>query len=93
MELLKTYRLSNLLDFILYLLEIEREERVYQQWLHTNMQQSFADFKKAQNFKTIRKKELSKPVTKEDEKQMLDFAMQFIKPNSPIGNEVMRDDG
>lgn len=88
MELLKTYRLVNLLDFILYLFEVEQEERVYNQWLHTNMQQSFTDFKEAQNYKTIRKKKADAPVTKEQEKAMLDYALQFIKPNKPQESEV-----
>lgn len=91
MELLRTYRLANLLDFILYLFETEREERVYNQWLHTNMQQSFKDFKAAQNYQSIRKKQKEKPVTKEEEKEMIDYALQFIKPSKSTG--VMENDG
>lgn len=83
MELMKTYRLINLLDFIFYLFDQDQEERLYNQWLHTSMQQSFADFKKAQQVKKIRKSKADKPVTKEDEQKMLAFATQFIKPNKP----------
>ena len=90
MDLLKTYRLVDLLDFILFVFEKEQDERIYEQWLHTNMQQSFKDFKKAQNYRSIRKKKSEKPITKEEEKQMLDFALQFIKPSE---SEVVRDDG
>ena len=85
MELLKTYRLINLLDFIFYLFDQDQEERLYNQWLHTSMQQSFSDFKKAQKVKKIRKSKADKPVTKEDEQKMLAFATQFIKPNPESG--------
>lgn len=80
MELMKTYRLINLLDFIFYLFDQEGEDRLYNQWLHTSMQQSFKDFKKTRQHQKIRKSKADKPVTKEDEKRMLEFAAQFVKP-------------
>lgn len=71
------------MDFILFIFDQERDERLYNQWLHTSMQQSFKDFKKAQGQQNIRKKKAEKPVTKDEEKRLLDFATQFIKPNKP----------
>ncbi|QFG47600.1 peptide methionine sulfoxide reductase [Lapidilactobacillus dextrinicus] len=53
---------------------------MYNQWLHTTMQQSFKDFRKAQGLKSIRNKE-KEPITKEQEQKMFDFATQFVKPN------------
>lgn len=82
---MKTYRLINLLDFIFYLFDKESEERLYNQWLHTSMQQSFAEFKKTQQVQKIRKSKADKPVTKKDEEQMLAFATQFIKPKPESG--------
>lgn len=68
------------MDFILYLFETEQEERVYTQWLHTSMQQSFKDFKKAQGLQKTRKTKADRSVTEKDVEERLQFATQFIKP-------------
>lgn len=72
-------------DFIFYLFEVDQEERLYNQWLHTNMQQSFKDFKKQQNVVSLRKRKNSKPVTKQEEQDLLAFASQFVKPTKTGG--------
>ncbi|MDT2485057.1 peptide methionine sulfoxide reductase [Enterococcus avium] len=68
------------MDFISYFFEADQDERVYNQWLHTSMTQSFKDFKKEQDVQTIRKKKIETPLSKEEESQRLAFATQFIKP-------------
>lgn len=81
--MLSTYRLVNLADFISWLFEEEREEKLYNQWLHTQMTQSFNDFKKQQGITSGRNQKV-KSVSKEEQKEALDFAYQFIKPNKPL---------
>lgn len=76
--MLSTYRLANLADFILWLFEQEREEMLREQWLHTQMTQSFKDFKKQQMSASGITK--AKVPTKEEQQKSLDFAFQFIKP-------------
>ncbi|EPI05044.1 peptide methionine sulfoxide reductase domain protein [Enterococcus faecalis 13-SD-W-01] len=73
----------NLADFISWLFEEEREEKLYNQWLHTQMSQSFNDFKKQQGITSGRNQKV-KSVSKEKQKEALDFAYQFIKPNKPL---------
>lgn len=87
LDLLRTYRLAELTDFILYLQEVEQEERVYKQWLHTQMTQSFNDFKKQQNIQSMRKNKV-KVSSKEEQQAALDYAFQFVKPNQSIKSEV-----
>lgn len=69
------------MDFLSYFFETDQDERVYDQWLHTQMSESFKEFKKRQKVESIRKKKSQQPVTKEEESERLAFATQFIKPN------------
>lgn len=85
LELLRTYRLCDLMDFILYIKEAEQEEKIYGQWLHTQMTQSFQDFKKQQKYRPLRNNK-AKSTTKEEQQKALDFASQFVKP--PKESEV-----
>ncbi|EAD0738589.1 peptide methionine sulfoxide reductase [Listeria monocytogenes] len=87
LDLLRTYRIVDLTDFILYLQDTEQEERVYNQWLHTQMTQSFKEFKKQQNIQSVRKKKVQ-VTSKEAQQAALDYAFQFVKPNQPIKSEV-----
>lgn len=82
MELLGTYRLHNLTDFILNLMKKIQDEALREQWLHTQMTQSFKDFKKQQGFTEV------KSISKEEQAQSLNYAYQFIKPNKPLESEV-----
>lgn len=84
--MLSTYRLVDLADFILWLFEEEREEKLYNQWLHTQMTQSFKEFKKQQmSANGIAE---TKIPSKEEQQKSLDFAYQFIKPTKPLESEV-----
>lgn len=82
--MLSTYRLADLTGFIAWLFEEVREETLKEQWLHTQMTQSFKDFKKQQLAKTG--VSTVKAVSKQAQQQALDFAYQFIKP-TPLMSE------
>lgn len=71
------------MDFLLYLFEEEREERLYNQWVHTTMQQSFQDFKEAQGLQSVRNRKNSQPINKDEEKDLLNFASRIIRSTKP----------
>lgn len=78
-SLLRTYRLCDLMEFIFYVQELEQEEKIYNQWLHTQMTQSLQEFKDQQKYRPLRKNK-AKSTTKEEQQKALDFASQFVKP-------------
>ncbi|UQF24209.1 peptide methionine sulfoxide reductase [Vagococcus lutrae] len=61
----------------------EREELLWEMWVHTSMEKPFKDFKKEQKAKSFRQKQKAKPVTEETEKKLFDFASQFVKIKPP----------
>ena len=68
LELLKTYTLEATADYIFYLLDQEREELLWDMWMHTSMEKTFKDFKKEQKAESYRSRQKAKPVTQETEK-------------------------
>ncbi|MGO3650960.1 peptide methionine sulfoxide reductase [Vagococcus sp.] len=81
LELLKTYSLEATADFFFYLMDKDKEELLWDMWVHTSMEKSFKEFKKMQNVQSIRKKQKTSVVTDEQEKELLKFASQFVNIN------------
>ncbi|RZI49843.1 peptide methionine sulfoxide reductase [Lactococcus kimchii] len=77
------------MDFYFYVQSEEQEERIYQQYLHTDMTVSFVEFKKALGYKPLRqsKQEKKEAVTQEEEIKRLKRASQFINFNGEGGKE------
>ena len=78
MELLQTYRMRGLFDFILYVFEQKQEDSVWELWMHSNSTESYADFKEKRT-RTLRKKKL-KQSTREEQEKAIQAAANFIKP-------------
>ena len=85
--MLRTYSLSEALDFILFTFDEEREHQVWNTWLirkptkgsgKNQQYMSFDEFKKEAQYKSIRVR-AGKSISPEQEKAQLDFAKQFIK--------------
>ncbi|WP_147408669.1 MULTISPECIES: peptide methionine sulfoxide reductase [Vagococcus] len=81
LELLKTYSLEATADFLFYLMDKDKEELLWDMWVHTSMEKSFKEFKKMQNVQSLRKKQKTSIVTDEQEKELLKFASQFVNIN------------
>lgn len=81
LELLKTYSLEATADFFFYLMDKDKEELLWDMWVHTSMEKSFKEFKKMQNVQSVRKKQKTSVVTDEQEKELLKFASQFVNIN------------
>lgn len=77
------------MDFYFYAQAEEQEERIYQQYLHTDMTVSFVEFKKALGYKSLRqsKQEKKEVVTQEEEIKRLKRASQFINFSGEGGKE------
>lgn len=85
--MLKTYSLPGAVNFILYLLEKQQEDVIWEVWLHRKPAKgdgkrkkylNFDEFKKQVKLKKMRTKK-AKSVTAAEEKQQLEFASRFIK--------------
>ena len=90
MGLLKTYKMRGLLDFILFVLEQDAEDNLWQVWLNKDVAENFKTFKQKHLIK-IRPKKV-KSLVKEDEDKVLDFAQQFIKPRENDNMKGGEDD-
>jgi len=73
-----TYSLEGLADFVLSMFDKNKEDELWDTWLHKDQQNTFADFKK-KYFKNSRKKK-KETLSKEEEKKIIESSMQFIKP-------------
>jgi hypothetical protein len=67
-------------DLIHYLYDNEKEQMLWEQYLHSDMQMSFDKFKKKQKFRSMREMKASKAITPEEEQENLSFAYKFVKP-------------
>ena len=56
------------MEFIFYVQEVEQEEKIYNQWLHTQMTQSLQEFKEQQKYRPLRKNK-AKSITKEEQQK------------------------
>lgn len=73
-----THSMDGLTDFILRLMDKEKEEEIWQMWLHKERQLSYEDFKK-KYFRQAYKAKV-KALTKEEERKAIENATRFIKP-------------
>lgn len=85
--MLRTYRLTDAVDFILYLLEREQDDLLWQTWLHRKPSKgegkntkylSYPEYKKASKLRPLRG-HLHENVTADQEAQRIEFAGKFIK--------------
>lgn len=84
LDLMATYSLEGLADFILSLIDKDREEELWETWLHKDQDKSFEDFKK-KYFKKLRK-DKKEILSKEEEQKNIQNAMRFIKPINKGGD-------
>ena len=75
---MSTYSLEGLADFILQLYDEEREEDLWETWLHKDQKDDFKTFKKKYFTQAYKKK--PKAISKEEEERNIAHAMRFIKP-------------
>ena len=80
-----TYRLDELADFILQLIDQDAEDEAWQTWLSKDTNMTYKDFKK-KCLKSARKPHAT--ISKEEEQKALDFALKFIKPNKEGGEKI-----
>lgn len=83
--MLHTYRLDELADFILRLIDQDAEDEVWQTWLSKDTNMNYKEFKK-KYWKSVRKPHAT--ISKEDEQKALDLAMRFIKPITEGGEKI-----
>ena len=77
MRLLNTYRLDELADFILQLIDQDNDDEAWQTWLHKDANMSYKDFKK-KYLKSVRR--LNVTISKQEEQKALNLALRLIKP-------------
>ena len=80
---MSTYSLEGLADFILQLYDEEREEDLWDTWLHKDQKDDFKTFKKKYFKQAHRNK--PKALSKEEEERNIANAMRFIKPTNTGG--------
>ena len=80
---MSTYSLEGLADFILQLYDEEREENLWETWLHKDQKDDFKTFKKKYFKQAYRNK--PKTLSKEEEERNIANAMRFIKPANKGG--------
>lgn len=77
-DLLATFSLEGLSDFIFYLFDQENEDTLFEIWLHRDKENDFATFKKKNGAKTFVKQ--PKKLNDQEEKSILEEAMKLITP-------------
>lgn len=78
LSLMSTYSLEGLADFILHLFDQANEDQLWEVWLHKDQEDDFSTFKK-KHYKQIRKPK-SKALSLEEEKEIIEKNMRYIKP-------------
>lgn len=79
-DLLATFSLEGLSDFIFYLFDQENEDTLFEVWLHKDQENDFATFKKSNSKKTFVKQ--PKQLNEKEEKAILEEAMKLITPRN-----------
>lgn len=72
-------------DFIFYVFDREQEDLLWQQYLRTDMLMSFKEFKSKQKVRDIRSIQKQKPISKIEEKNLLNFAKATLFSNEKGG--------
>lgn len=84
---LKTYSLTGAIDFLLYLLEKQQDDLLWETWLYRKPTKgegkntkylTYPEYKKSAKMPQLRDKK-AETVTADQEQQRLEFASQFIK--------------
>lgn len=78
MELLSSYKLDALLDFFVFLIEQEFEEKLWGIWLHKETGMEFEEFKK-ESLKQGKNKEERKRMSKEEEEKAISKAEKILQ--------------
>lgn len=84
LDLMRTFDLEGLADFILDLFDVENEEQLWETWLHKPIEKDFATFKK-DHYKKQRKTK-HKVISAKEEKANIEQSMRFIKPRQEGGD-------
>lgn len=85
MSLLKTYDMRGLFDFILFLLEQEQEDILWDIWLNKDIEKDFKTFKRQYGVKTRPK--TIKPLSDDHDQKTIAYAQQFMKPKDDINEK------
>ncbi len=80
-----TYSMRGLFDFILFILDQEQDDTLWELWLAKDVKDDFKTFKK-KRMKAIRKKKV-KSLSVEQEKVINNANSRFIKPREGGENE------
>ena len=83
LSLMSTYSLQGLADFILQLFDEENESQLWEVWLHKDAADDFETFKK-KHYKKSQKRQ-TKALSIEEEKEIIEKNMRFIKPRKEGG--------
>lgn len=84
LDLLSTFSLEGLSDFIFYLFDQENEDTLFEIWLHKDSESDFATFKKNNQEKTYVKQ--PKKLTKEEEESVIKESFKLITPRGKGGD-------
>lgn len=80
LDLLSTFSLWGLSDFIFYLFNQENEDALFNVWLHKNQEDDFATFKKKNHYKEFVQQ--PKKLTKEKEQEIIKESFKLITPRN-----------
>lgn len=80
LDLLATFSLEGLSDFIFYLFNQENEDTLFEVWLHRDKENDFSTFKKKNNKKSFVKQ--PKELNEKEEKENINAAMKLITPRN-----------
>lgn len=87
--MLRTYSTKQTADFIFYLVDKEREEKLEYVWIHSMSDLSYEEWKKQVVKDTSKKNEPKrKKINKEKEKEALDLAEQILGKPMKGGGEM-----
>ncbi|SFB90835.1 hypothetical protein SAMN04488102_101365 [Alkalibacterium subtropicum] len=75
---MSTYTLEGLADFILQLYDQQNEDQLWEIWLNKQIEDDFPTFKK-KHYRKIKNNKMQK-LSEEEEKQIIESNMRFIKP-------------
>jgi hypothetical protein len=84
MGLLRTYTVKEAAEFMLYVVEKDTEETLYRLWMHSDMSENFDTFMKKRSIPKLRKK-TAPNISEKDEKDRVEFAMQYVKEKRKNG--------
>ncbi|GEK88881.1 hypothetical protein SAMN04488100_10522 [Alkalibacterium putridalgicola] len=75
---MSTYTLEGLADFILQLYDQQNEDQLWEIWLNKQIEDDFPAFKK-KHYRKIKNNKMQK-LSEEEEKQIIESNMRYIKP-------------